>query len=189
MNVSPTAEVVFETNGEVPANPEDLYRLNRLCLRIYGLLARDVNEQAKRMTDEAAGGMKKKQREILLNTLEEELPVLIALYALEQLALDARLEGQGIDELLRGLLLPCFSLSYHHLYDATADPLKHVLARVDWYIDGDKGDPLDAFVNYISTVLGETIQDVNRMSTKLREVLLPEIKSRLELAFRYEMHN
>ena len=186
MNLSTTAEVVFETNGEVPSNQEDLYRLNRLCLRIYGLLARDVADMARKMADEAAGGIKKKQREFLLHTLEEELPVLIALYALDKLAVDARLAGQGIDELLRGLLLPCFSLSYHHLYDSAADPLKHVLARVDWYIDGDKGDPLDAFVNYISTVLGETIQDVELMSSRLKEVLLPEIGARLELAFRYE---
>ena len=54
-----------------PSNQEDLYRLNRLCLRIYGLLSRDMPEQAKKMTDEAAGGIKKKQREILVNTLEE----------------------------------------------------------------------------------------------------------------------
>ena len=189
MNLKTNAEVVVETNGAVPTHPEDLYRLNRLCLRIYGLLSRDMPEQAKKMTDEAAGGIKKKQREILVNTLEEELPVLIALYSLDLLAADNRLSGQGIDELLRGLLLPCFSLSYHHLYDSTADPLKHVLARVDWYIDGDKGDPLDAFVNYISTVLGETIPDVEQMSNRLKEVLLPEIEARLELAFRYEFYS
>jgi hypothetical protein len=64
--------------------------------------------------------------------LEEELPVLLALYALERWGKDRRLGGENLADLLRGLLMQCFSLSYQNRYDQPADhPLKHDLARID----------------------------------------------------------
>ena len=172
--------------GAVPSRPEDLYRLHRLCLRIYGLLSRDVPAQAAALAQAAGPSVKKKQRAALERTLQEELPVLIALHVLERLAADPRLSGPGLDELLRGLLLPCFSLSYQHLYEEPADPLAHVLARVDWYLDGDKGEPAAALIYFLTTVLNNKISGLDPLFSHLKEVFLPEMDSRLELAFRYE---
>ncbi|MGD8561089.1 MAG: hypothetical protein PVG60_03860 [Desulfarculaceae bacterium] len=172
--------------GALPEKPEDLYRLHRLCLRIYGLLARDVPAQAQALTKAAGSSLRKKDRKALAQALEEELPVLIALYAQERLAKDPRLAGQGLADLLRGLLLPCFSLSYQHLYEQPADPLKHVLARVDWYLDGDKGEPLAAFLHFINAVSGARLGEEDPLVEHLKGVFLPELDSRLELAFRYE---
>jgi hypothetical protein len=181
--------VVLDTKGVLPSRPEDLYRLQRLCLRIFGLLSRDIDEQAQNMAKAVSSVLKKKHRPALLGILQEELPVLIALYTLDRLAEDDRLSGQGLDEVLRSMLLPCFSISYQHLYDEPSDPLQHVLSRVDWYLDGDKGDPMEAFVHYTGTILGETFDDVAEMAEKLKDTMLSEMEARLSLAFRYEFTN
>jgi len=172
--------------GALPPRPEELYQLHRLCLRIYGLLARDVSAQAGALAQTAGSALRKKQREMLRRTLEEELPMLIALHVLERLAADPRLARPGLAELLRGLLLPCFSLSYQQMYEMPADPLAHVLARVDWYLDGDKGEPAAALIYFLTTVLGDKQSDLEPLLKHLQEVFLPEMDQRLELAFRYE---
>jgi hypothetical protein len=92
----------------------------------------------------------------------------------------------GPAELIRSLLLPCFSMSYVDLYEQHQDPLKHVLARVDWYLDGDKGEPLSAFIDYVSTLTGEKMADGEPLANYIKENLQPEMDKRLELAVRYE---
>lgn len=170
----------------LPAEPGNLFRLHRLCVHIYGLMCRDVPAQAQAMAAATGKALRKKQRLELAATLQEELPVLIALHALDRLAAESRLKGQGLDELIRGLLMPLFAMSYQHLYDEPADPLKHVLSRMDWYLDGDKGGPLDAFTHFLSTVWGDRLPESGPLMKHLQEVFLPEMDRRLELAFRYE---
>ncbi len=172
--------------GAVPPAPGDLHRLHRLCLHIYGLLTRDVEEQAVAMAQAGGNFLRKKQRALLQQTLSEELPVIIALHALDRLAGDKRLTGGGLDELIRGLLLPLFAMSYRGLYDQPTDPLAHVLARVDWYLDGDKGEPVGALIHFLHTALGEPLRDTAPLTGHMTEVFLPEMDKRLELAFRYE---
>ncbi len=172
--------------GALPGRPGDLFRLHRLCLHIHGLMCRDVAAQAQALAAAAGKSLRKRQRQELARTLEDELPVLIALHALERLDADPRLAGAGLGELIRGLLLPLFALSYQHLYDQPADPLKHVLARVDWYLDGDKGDPVDAFAHFLATVWGDKLSESGPLLGHLQDQLLPEMDRRLELAFRYE---
>lgn len=174
--------------GAVPPSPGDLHRLHRLCLHIYGLLTRDVEQQAAAMAQAGGVFLKKKQRQMLERTLAEELPVIIALHALDRLASDGRLTGDGLDELIRGMLLPLFAMSYRKLYDAPADPLSHVLARVDWYLDGEKGDPVSALIHFLHTALGEPLRDTAPLTGHVTEVFLPEMDKRLELAFRYEFN-
>mgnify|MGYP000055993918 CR=1 FL=1 len=170
----------------LPAEPGNLFRLHRLCVHIYGLMCRDVPAQAQAMAAATGKALRKKQRQELAVTLQEELPVLIALHALDRLASENRIKGQGLDELIRGLLLPLFAMSYQQLYDQPADPLKHVLARLDWYLDGDKGGPLDAFTHFLSTVWGDRLPESGPLLKHLHDVFLPEMDRRLELAFRYE---
>jgi hypothetical protein len=172
--------------GALPDKPGNLFRLHRLCLHIYGLSCRDLPAQAKSLAEAAGKGLRKKQRQELAVTLQDELPVLIALHALDRLATEPKLTGAGLDDLIRGLLLPLFAMSYQSLYDEPADPLKHVLARLDWYLDGDKGGPLDAFAHFLSTVWGDRLPESGPLMKHLREIFLPELDHRLELAFRYE---
>ena len=172
--------------GALPPQPGDLFRLHRLCLYIYGLLTRDIPAQAQALAAAAGSTIRKKHRQGLARTLEEELPVLIALHVLERLAASGRLKDQGLDELLRGLLLPCFALSYQHLYEEPADPLQHVLARLDWYLDGDKGAPLSALAHFLGTAMGDKLGDPGPLLSHLENAFLPEMDQRLELAFRYE---
>lgn len=172
-------------DGAMPPRPQDLYRLHRLCLRIFGLMARDIPAQAFTLA-QAAGPLRKKDRQSLANTLADELPVLLALHALERLENHPRLASHGLSELLRGLLLPCFSLSYSQLYEEPADPLKQILARLDWYLDGDKGNPQEALAYFASTLLGDHLMDTAPLQRKMEEYLWPEMDRRLELAFRYE---
>ena len=175
-----------DLGGALPPEPAQLLRVNRLCLRIYGLLTRDIPAQAAEMVA-AAGSLGKKDRRELTQVLAEELPVIMALHALERLGRAESLGRSGeLSELLRGLLLPCFSLSYSQLYAQPTDPLRQFLDRVDWYLDGEKGDPLEAFAHLASTLLGEQQGDAAPLLAHLQERLLPEMDRRLELAFLYE---
>lgn len=172
--------------GALPTQAGELFRLHRLCLHSYGLMCRDVAAQAQALAAAAGKSLRKKHRQELAAVLKDELPVLIALHALDRLAAEPRLAGQGLGDLIRGLLLPLFAMSYQHLYDQPADPLKHVLARIDWYLDGEKGGPLEAFSHFLATVWGEKLPDHGPLLRHLQEILLPEMDRRLELAFRYE---
>jgi hypothetical protein len=171
--------------GAIPARPLDLFRLHRLCLRIYGLMTRDLPAQALSLA-QAAGPLSKKDRQSLAETLTDELPVILALHALERLEANQRLASLGLSEFLRGLLLPCFSLSYSQLYGEASDPLKMALARLDWYLDGDKGNPQEALAYFAATMLGDHLSDTGPLLKHIEEQLLPEMDKRLELAFRYE---
>jgi len=182
----PSREVILpEMDGAQPARPEKLFQLQRLCMHIYGLTCRDVEGQARALAA-AAGDLRKKHRLELAATLVEELPVLVALHVMRRLEADSRLKPGGLAELLRGLMLPLFALSYRSLYDNPADPLEHVLNRLDWYLDGDKGQPIDAFQHFLATAWGERINDSQGLINHLEYKLLPELDRRLELAFRYE---
>ncbi len=175
-----------DLGGALPADPAQLMRLSRLCLRIYGLLTRDIPEQAAGLAAAAAASLGKKERQQLVQVLCDELPVIMALHALERLDREPALGRADLSELLRGLLLPCFSLAYSRLYAEPADPLRQFLDRVDWYLDGDKGQPLEALAHLASTLLGEQLKDLEPLTAHLKDSLLPEMDRRLELAFRYE---
>jgi hypothetical protein len=172
--------------GALPPKPQDLYRLHRLCLRIHGLMTRDIAAQAVKLAEAVGRGLRKKARRDLTQTLAEDLPVILALHAMDRLAGEPRFHNPALLELLRSLLLPCFSLSYQHLYADMQDPLKHVLARLDWYLDGDKGEPVGAFTHLAATLLGDQPHDPAPLLKHISENLLPEMDKRLELAFRYE---
>ena len=172
--------------GALPQRPDDYHLLHRFCLRVYGLLTRDISRQAEALAQAAGPGVRKKNRQLIKEAVEEELPVLMALYSLERLAMDQLLDDEGVADLVRSQLLSCFSLSYLDLYDKPDDPLKHVFNRVDWYLDGDKGDPLNAFVQCLVMVLGDKLGDPDLLLRHLNTVLLPELDQRLELAYRYD---
>jgi hypothetical protein len=174
-----------ELAGARPPEPAELMRLHRLCLHAYGLLCRDVEAQAQALA-RTAGGLRKKHRVELADTLAQELPVLIALHAMDRLASHPRLARQGLAELVRSLLLPLFAMSYRRLYERPADPLKHVLDRLDWYLDGDKGEPVAAFSHFLATAWGERLPQREALVRHLEYQLLPEMDRRLDLAFRYE---
>lgn len=171
--------------GAIPARPLDFFRLHRLCLRIYGLMMRDLPAQASTLA-QAAGALGKKDRQALTQTLIDELPIILALHALERLEADQRLASLGLSEFLRGLLLPCFSLAYSQLYAEATDPLKQVLARLDWYLDYDKGNPQEALAYFASTILGDHLANTGPLLKQIEAHLLPEMDKRLDLAFRYE---
>ena len=182
-----TRELIPHMQGALPASTESLNLLHRLCLRIYSLMIRDVADQAAKAASGWSKGLRKKSRQDLGRLLEEELPIIIALYALERLEAEPRLAGQGLADLVRSLLLPCFSISYSHLYDLPQDPLEHVHGRLDWYLDGNKGNPLEALAMYVATVLGVEAKECMPLGEQINQELTPLWDRRLDLAFRYEM--
>lgn len=170
----------------IPADVEGLFQVHRLCLRIFGLMTYDLGEQVANLVSVGGNAVRRKARPTLEKTLAEELPVLLLIHATERLTKDKRIVKQDLAPLAYGLLLPCFATCYDHLYAEPADPLKHVLARLDWYLDGDKGDSLGAFSHLTTTLLGDDLRDPDPLLGHLEHELLPEMDRRYELAFRYE---
>jgi hypothetical protein len=155
-------------------------------LRIFGLMTWDVEAHARDMVKAAGLSLRRKDGRALQKALNEELPVLFLIHAADKLTHDDRLIDQGLVELTYGLLLPCFSLCYQHLYEKPADPLKHLLARLDWYLDGDKADAQSAFMQVISTMMGDALEHSASLLDHLNREVLPQMDQRYELAFRYE---
>ena len=170
----------------IPSEPEELYRLGRLAMRIYGLLCRDLEEVVNRWVAAASGVIKRKDRKETARQLVEELPVLLLIHVLDRINEQPFFAKSGVAELLRGLLVPCFSLEYRHLYDQSTDPVKQVLSRLDWYLDGDKTDMVGAFEHFSVTLVNDGLKDAAPLHQHLGEVILPEMDNRLDLAFRYE---
>lgn len=170
----------------IPSNVDGLFQLHRLCLRIFGLMTYDLEEQVATLVGVGGSAVRRKARPTLEKTLAEELPVLLLIHAAERLTTDKRITKQDLAPLTYGLLLPCFATCYNHLYAEPADPLKHVLARLDWYLDGDKGDSFGAFSHLTTALLGDDLRDPAPLLGHLEHELLPEMDRRYELAFRYE---
>ena len=172
--------------GAQPANGEELCRLQRLSLRIFGLMTWDLSQNAREMVQAAGLSLRRKDGRNLHKALSEELPVLLLIHAAEKLTSDDRLLEQELVDLTYGLLLPCFSLCYQNLYEKPADPLKHLLARLDWYLDGDKDNAQGAFMQVLETIMGGAMEHSKALLEHLNRTLLPLMDQRYELAFRYE---
>ncbi len=155
-------------------------------MRIYGILARDLPAQAARLAQAAgfpaaaAGHREELRQPRWRNCRSSTRSTPWSAWPATPLV------GPGRQRALRALLLPCFALSFAGLYERPADPLKHFLARVDWYLDGEKAAPATAFLQYLKMLLGDKLGRPERVAQHLEQVLLPELESRLELAFRYE---
>lgn len=169
-----------------PVDVEGLFQLHRLCLRIFGLMTHDLDQQVATLMGAGSNAVRRKARATLEKTLREELPVLLLIHAADRLTTDSRMVKQDLAPLAYGLLLPCFSICYNNFYGDPSDPLKHVLAKLDWYLDGDKGDSLGAFTRLTTTLLGDDLRDPDPLLGYLEHELLPEMDRRYELAFRYE---
>lgn len=179
-------EPVVSAATAVGQQTEEMLRLQRLCVRIYGLFSRDLDEQVDGLIKATGTALGRAQRKEFAPALREELPVLLLIHALDRLEGDERLSAPGLNELVRGMLLPCFSLSYQHLDRRTIDPLAHVLERLDWYLDGGQAGLTGAFHYYAASLAGPGLADSEPMEAYLDGRLIPELDRRLETAFRAE---
>ena len=165
------------------SNLPDIYRWQRLCLRIYGMLTWDLPQQIEALVTAAQGMIKRSSRGALSNLLHEDMPVILALYAMEHLNETAPHAPLAAKE----MLLPCLSLSYSQLFgDKLQDPLKHFLARMDWFLDGEKGDPSEALSFILSTLLEGKLKDATPLVQYLEQTMLPKMDRRMAVAWRSE---
>lgn len=171
--------------GALPPEPNQLFRLHRLCVRLFSQLTKDLAEQVEAVV-EAAGGSWRKQKQALGQVLEAELPILILLRVLDGLEKDDRLDQPGLLDLLRGLLLPLFSICFARLHDHPSEQLKRVLSRIDWYLDFDSDDPVEAFAAYCAAESGPALKDRAALVAWLREKFMPEVDLRLRNTLRQE---
>ncbi len=163
-----------------------LYRWHRLCLRVYGMLTWDIAQQVDAMVEAAQGVIKRSSRAALSDLLRDDLPVILALYAMEHFAENYA----SLSSVAQEILLPCFSLSYSKLHaDKMQDPLKHLLARMDWFLDGEKGDPAEALSHVLTTALDGKLKDPAPLLEYLSKTLLPEMDRRMLVAWRSEFHS
>ena len=169
----------------VPPDQGQLFRLQRLCVRLYTVLTKDLDQ----LTDElvkAAGGKWPGQKRQLADLFKAELPILIALRVLEGLGRDERFDQPELAELMRGLLLPLFALRFQDLYEQASEQMKRVLTRIDWYLDFESDDPVDVFGIYCGAEAGAAMKDPEGMKTYLKGTILPEIDQRLQRTLRGE---
>lgn len=163
----------------------DIYRWHRLCLRIYGMLTWDINQQVEDLAAAAHSFVKRGGRAALSEILRDDMPVILALYAMDYL----EKQSNNMPAVTREILLPCFSLSYSRLYASKLDdPLKHFLARMDWFLDGEKGDPGEALSHVLTTTLGDKIKNAAPVVEHLSKIVLPEMNRRMWVAWRSEFH-
>jgi hypothetical protein len=146
----------------------------------------DLSQNAREMVLASGLSLRRKDGRTLHRALQDELPVLLLIHTADKLTSDDRLLEQNLVDLTYGLLLPCFSLCYQNLYEKPADPLKHLLARLDWYLDGDKDNAQSAFLQVLDTIMGSAAEHSQALLDYLNQTLLPLMDERYELAFRYE---
>ena len=162
-------------------NITDLFRWHRVCLRVYGMLTWDLDQQVETMVN-SMEGTKRSTRKALTDLLHAELPVILGLYALERL----QKVVPNLPKVAQEMLLPCFSLSYSDLFgDKLEDPLKHFLARLDWFLDAGN-DPAETLNTVLTTSLENKVKDINPILNCMKEDIFPEIDRRVILAWRCE---
>jgi hypothetical protein len=164
-----------------PAFLANLYRWHKVCLRIYGLLTYDLDRQVEKISD-AVGANKRQLRKSLSKLLEEDMPVVLGLYALEQL----QKMVPNLPLPLQEMLLPCFSLSYSHLFARKGeDPLKYLLSRIDWFLDETR-NPEESLSMVLGTIFKNKLKDPGELLEYLQQVIFPEARRRIMLAWRSE---
>lgn len=169
----------------VPPDPGQLFRLQRLCVRLYTVLTRDLDQ----VTDDlvkAAGGKWPGQKKQLGDLFKAELPILIVLRVLEGLENDERFDRPELAELLRGLLLPLFALRFQDLHEQASEQMKRVHSRIDWYLDFESDDPVDVFCIYCGAEAGSALKNPEGMKQFLLGTIIPEVDQRLQRTLRGE---
>ena len=163
----------------------DIHKLHRLSLRIYGQITWNIQEQITALVNAADDVLKKSSQKALQEILQEELPVILALHALD--CINEYADDKKLAEQLREMLIPCFALSYSQLYaDKTQDPLRHILAKLDWYLDGDQESYSSVLAQMLRTLLGNKLKAPEPLINLLNENILPEINQRFLTAWRLE---
>ena len=163
----------------------NMHKLHRLSLRIYGQITWNMQEQIADLLNAADDVLKKSSKKILQEILQEELPAILALHALD--CINEYAGDKKLAEQLREMLIPCFALSYNQLYaDKAQDPLRHILAKLDWYLDGDKGSYAAVLAQMLRTILGNKLKDPEPLVNLLNESILPEVNQRFLTAWRLE---
>ncbi len=171
--------------GAIPSEPKELFKLQRLCLRLYAQTTMDLDKQAQQLVEAAGSSLRKRDRQVLAELIAEELPVLWLIHLLDLMGGPGS-ESHDIKEMLEGLVVPCYALSYHNSGEEKDDPFQHVLNRLDWYLDGDKSDMASAFEYFLDSILEPEVKDPKPLLEHLRSKLHPEMGARLEVAYLYE---
>jgi hypothetical protein len=164
--------------------------LVRLAVRIYGLISERFPAQTEGLLDvlDKVKKASKKKRDDRRALLSQELPPVILILTLNYLEGHEEFSAGQIHPLL-GYLVSVFSLEYKERYADQQDPLKEMLGRIDWYLDGDKGSVQELLAFFLGEELDIKSDDlVAPLTEYLREVLVPELSKRIDLSFLYEKH-
>lgn len=178
----------METNHDLDANQAQ--GLVRLAVRVYGLISERFPAQTEGLLDvlDQIKKASKKKRDDRRALLAQELPPVILILTLNYLEGHDEFSAGQIEPLL-GYLVSVFSLEYKERYADQQDPLKEMLGRIDWYLDGDKGSVEELLAFFLGEELDLKSEDlVEPLSEYLRGVMIPELSKRIDLSFLYEKH-
>jgi hypothetical protein len=178
----------LEIDNKLDANQTQ--RLVRLAVRIYGLISERFPAQTEGLLDvlDSVKKASKKRRDERRLILDQELPPVILILTLNYLGNHEEFSAEEIEPLL-GYLVSVFSLEYKERYSDQQDPLKEMLGRIDWYLDGDKGSVEELLAFFLGEELHLKSEDlVEPLAAYVQEEMIPELAKKIDLSFLYEKH-
>lgn len=159
-----------------------------LASRIHGLLAAAMPRLNRRLVRalKQNGSLFRRPKPPQLESLANELPVLILILVLQEIEKTELTSGSEESEFLKSCLVQFFASHYVALYLEHKDPIKELLARVDWYLDGAEGPAEAMFSRFVSGVLTQRMDEPSEIPARfVTEKVLPEVRHALDLAPRY----
>jgi len=168
-----------------PAQPIEALQLGA---RIHGLIAASLPRFSQELTKLIVQvcSVFRRPKRAQLEAVTNELPVLLLIMALQELDKDGSQFKDEEQDFLKSCLIQFFSVHYTQLYQEHKDPMKEMLARVDWYLDRSDEQPGELFSEFVYRHFPSRKEELaGPLSRFISNQILPEITRALDLAPRY----
>lgn len=158
-----------------------LYNILHLAARIHGLIWAAYPELEAELIDIIAksGGKFRRAKADRITPVTAEFPVLILISVIQAQEKAAPEMEQSEAEFLKSCLVHFFATHSVSHYLERTDPIKELLNKVDWYLDGDKGAPAELFIQLVASVFPDLPE---RATARLLELAGPTLTGRIDKA-------
>lgn len=165
-----------------------LYQILHLAARIHGLIWASFPEFEVELIDivTESGKRQRKKKADQISSVTGELPVLILISAIRAQESVAPEMDPEEAEFLKSCLIHFFATHTSGRYLEQIDPIKELLARVDWYLDGKKESPGQLFDQFVTSIFPDLKEaSLKRLDKLINLAIAARIEKALDLAPRY----
>lgn len=167
-----------------------LYKILHLAARIHGLIWATYPEFEAELVDivTESGKRQRKKKADQIASVTNELPVLLLISVLRAQEKQSPEMDPEEAEFLKSCLVHFFATHTAGRYLEQVDPIKELLSRVDWYLDGQSASPGELFSQFVTSIFPDLKEgSPARLDKLINLAIAGRIDKAMEFAPRYSL--